>query len=248
MDFANGQPCWIDASVPDAAAREGLMAFLGSLFGWTYDVGPPETGSYTMAMSEGAPVAALGEFPEGAGFWTTYLRADDIEVTAGKVVEHGGQVFMGPMQVMDAGWMALAVDPVGAIFGLWQPIEFAGFEAYGRAGAACWFDHVSTDTQRAADFYSATFDRPLARMDGDGSLLVMAGDDGVASFSGAPEGAPAAWMPIIGVASVDEAEIRATAAGGSILASRMEVPGGIASVVSAPGVGTVTIVYESPDL
>jgi hypothetical protein len=33
---------------------------------------------------------------------------------------------MEPMDVMDAGRMAVAVDPVGAVFGVWQARAFPG--------------------------------------------------------------------------------------------------------------------------
>jgi hypothetical protein len=58
----------------------------------------------------------------------------------------------------------------------------------------------------------------------------------------------AAWMPILAVRSVAEAEQSAVALGATVLMSGQSVPGGIASAFAAPGSGTVTLVYESPDL
>ena len=116
MEFTEGQPCWIDLTVPDAAAREGLMAFFGGLFGWTFEVGGAETGYYTMAMLDGAPVAAIGQQPQGNGFWITYLSVADIDAALARATAAGAQVLMGPMAVMGAGSMALGMDPAGAVF------------------------------------------------------------------------------------------------------------------------------------
>lgn len=55
---------------------------------------------------------------------------------------------MLPMQVMDVGWMALVLDPTGAVHGFWQPNTFSGFEVVYEPNSLGWFDHVSEDTAR----------------------------------------------------------------------------------------------------
>ena len=51
--------------------------------------------------------------------WMTYLATADADATAAKIKGGGGQLVMEPMDVMDAGRMAVAVDPAGAVFGVW---------------------------------------------------------------------------------------------------------------------------------
>ena len=53
---------------------------------------------------------------------------------------------------------------------------------------------------------------------------------------------------VLAVRSVAEAEQSAVSLGATVLMSGQPVPGGIASAFAAPGSGTVTLVYESPDL
>ena len=246
IDFVPGQPCWIDISVKDATTREALMEFFGGLFGWTFDVGGPETGNYTMALLDGAPVCAIGEQPEGMGMWVTYLHTDDIESTIGKVGGAGGQIFMGPMQVMDVGSMALGMDPAGAVFGLWQKANFGGFEAMYQSGAPSWFDHQSPAPAAARDFYTSVFGLGFNQVVDDGQGMLTTGDGQVASISKQPdEGMPASWNPVIGVDSVDEVEAKAAGLGASIMMSRMPVPGGLASAFAAPVTGTMVLVFES---
>jgi predicted enzyme related to lactoylglutathione lyase len=248
LSFVPGQPCWFDMSVKDASTREALMSFFGDLFGWTFDVGGPETGNYTMALLDGSPVCAIGEQPDGMGVWVTYLNAPDIEDAIGKIGASGGQVFLGPMQVMDVGSMALGMDPAGAVFGLWQKAEFGGFETFGRAGAPCWFDHQSPAPAIARDFYTSVFGLGFNQVADDGQGMVMTGDAQLSSISKQPEeGMPASWNPVIAVASVDEAEAKAAALGATVLMSRMPVPGGIASAFATPITGTSVLVFESTD-
>jgi predicted enzyme related to lactoylglutathione lyase len=143
--------------------------------------------------------------------------------------------------------MALAMDPVGAVFGLWQKGDFGGFNDYGLVNGPCWFDHVSGDPEAAGAFYAAAFGRtiaPLAEM--GGGLIMLGAEDGVASFSLSNDGQPTAWTPIIGVSTLGDAEERAVSHGGSVLFSGMEVPGG--KVSGLAGAGTIIIAFESPGL
>jgi len=248
LAFVPGQPCWFDVSVKDAATREALMEFFGDVFDWTFDVSGPETGNYTMALLDGSPVCAIGEQPEGKGLWVTYLHAPDIESTIGKVGAAGGQVFMGPMEVMDAGSMALGMDPAGAVFGLWQKADFGGFASFGRSGAPCWFDHQSAAPSAARDFYTSVFGLGFTQVVDNGQGMLMAGDSQLSSISLQPkEGLPASWNPVIAVTSVDDTEAKAAALGATILMSRMPVPGGLTSAFAAPRTGTMVLVFESPD-
>lgn len=249
--FRPGHPCWIDTSVPDADTREGLMAFLGSLFGWTFDVNGEEFGYYSMALADGEPVLAIGQQPQGNGQWLVYLATDDIEATALQATTAGAQMFLGPMSVGTTGAMALGIDPTGAVFGLWQAGDFAGFGAFGRPGTPCWFDHVSSDPATAASFYASLFGLEASTMGVGDPIMLMGGPagDAVASFSPADEpGMTAAWMPVLAVESVADVEASAVALGATVLMSGQPVPGGIASAFQSPVAGTVTLVYESPDL
>jgi len=244
--FAPGQPCWIDMSVPDASTREAVMAFLGRVFDWTFEVGSPETGFYTMAMLDGAPVAALMAQPEGAGVWVTYFATDDIDGSVARITDAGGQVFMGPMQVMASGSMALAMDPTGAVFGLWQKDDFAGFGAVWQPNAPSWFDHQSPSPAEASAFYTRVLELDLTPAGPEGGGMLGRGETMYASISQSPEAGMASyWNPVIGVTSIDSVQEQAVALGATSLMERMAVPGGFASAFAAPGTGTVITIFET---
>ena len=68
--------------------------------------------------------------------WTTYLATENADATAEKVTAAGGKLISEPFDVMDAGRMAVAADPAGAVFGIWQSRRHTGVAAGQRAGLA----------------------------------------------------------------------------------------------------------------
>ncbi|WP_427153802.1 VOC family protein [Streptomyces sp. TRM70308] len=156
--FAEGAPCWADAMVADLAAAK---RFYGGLFGWTFEDAAPGPGSYAAARAGERRVAGLMQKTDGRmpTVWTVYLATPDAEATAGRVRAAGGQVITEPRAVGTgpAGVMAVAADPGGAVFGLWQPGAHRGFEALGEPGAYRWVD-LFTRHPRAVDaFYPEVF-------------------------------------------------------------------------------------------
>jgi predicted enzyme related to lactoylglutathione lyase len=246
MEFSNGQPCWVDVMVADAGKQKALTAFLTDLFGLRWEVGGPETGFYAMGFVGDGAVMAVGRNEQGAGQFVTYLHCDDIAATAAAVAQAGGQVFMGPMQVMDAGSMALAMDAAGAVFGLWQGNLMKGFGAFDVPGAFTWFDLMSTDPAKASHFYAAAFGLESSSA-GDMMPGYMLGRGGqfVASVSQADAGSSSFWNPILTVVNLDDTETKATALGCHVIMHRMKVPGGEASAVHHPALG-ITIVFFQP--
>src|SRR4051794_35970395 len=115
-EYKPGTPSWVDNASPDPGAAAG---FYSSLFGWETESVMPEDapGEYHMARLKGKHVAALGSQPmEGVPpVWNTYVTVADPDNTTQAVKDAGGQVFMEPFDVMDAGRMAVLGDPAGAV-------------------------------------------------------------------------------------------------------------------------------------
>lgn len=155
--FAEGAPCWVDASLPDVEAGK---RFYGELFGWTFaDGAGAEYGHYTQAYSRGRNVAALAPKPDGRmpTVWGVYLYTTDAYACAQRIRAAGGQMVMDPMPVGPYGTAALAADPGGAVFGLWQPGTHHGFEAQQEPYTYCWTE-VYTRARDAVDvFYAKVF-------------------------------------------------------------------------------------------
>lgn len=156
-DFAEGTPCWVDASLPDLAAGK---RFYGELFGWTFDEGAAEEyGFYTLAYSDGKSVAALAPKPDGRmpTVWEVYFATPDAAALSARIKSAGGRLVMDPMEVRPLGTKALAADPEGAVFGLWQPGTHRGFEKLREPNSYCWTEVYTRDKDRVDPFYETVF-------------------------------------------------------------------------------------------
>ncbi len=109
---------------PDRAAAK---SFYGELFGWEAadqdtQGGPP----YTIFMIEGRDVAGMGEMNDemkSSGMppiWNSYINVDDIAAATNRVQALGGGLLMPPMQVAEAGQIAIIPDPTVAAVSLSQ--------------------------------------------------------------------------------------------------------------------------------
>ncbi|WUJ16329.1 VOC family protein [Streptomyces sp. NBC_00390] len=161
--FTEGAPCWVDASLPDVEAGK---RFYGDLFGWTF-VGRggeelPGGGTrsrYADAYSGDKLVAALVPKRDGRmpTVWSVYFATPDAVALSRRIREAGGQMIMDPLPVGKAGVVAVAADPGGAVFGLWQAGDQPGFEKMGVPGTFCWTEVYTRDKDTADDFYESVF-------------------------------------------------------------------------------------------
>ncbi len=83
----DGTPTWIDLGIPDL---EGAMRFYGALFGWDFQVGPPETMRYTHCLLGGRRVAALAEKLRDVAVPTARLVRDGARDEPGYGFHHVG--------------------------------------------------------------------------------------------------------------------------------------------------------------
>jgi predicted enzyme related to lactoylglutathione lyase len=103
----------------DPAAAE---QFYEPLFGW--DVEEVEgAGGYRIiknaSRSNGGvmPAALVGSGPEP--YWIPYFNGGDLETAPAWIDNGGGRMIVGPLQV-PAGRIAVAQDPQGAVFALFE--------------------------------------------------------------------------------------------------------------------------------
>jgi predicted enzyme related to lactoylglutathione lyase len=150
--YDDGVPSWVDLGSTDLAkSRE----FYSGLFGWDCPEGPPEAGGYSVCTLRGKTVAGLGPQmnPDFPPMWLTYVNVDSADDAVAKVSANGGTVFMPPMDVMDAGRMAIFADPLGAVIGIWQPGAHLGAQLVNEPGTYCWSELITTDLDASKAFY-----------------------------------------------------------------------------------------------
>ena len=236
--WPGGTPCWVDLGVDDIGRAR---AFYGGLFGWDIQPGPPEAVGYAICLLDGRPAAGIGpkmgpaEIPS---VWATYLAADSADETAGKIRAAGGELIMEPMDVMDVGRMAIAADPAGAAFGIWQARAHTGVGVANEPGSLCWNENMSRDFEGNKAFYRAVFGYDYDDMSGDGfSYAALKVGDRIAGGIGGlgadvPAEVPAHWSVYFAVADTDAAIATATGLGGSVVRPAWDSPYGKMAVVS----------------
>lgn len=243
--YSAGTPCWVDLATTDV---ESAGRFYGAVFGWTVREQP----GYSFFERDGEVVAGLAALtPEQTAggmppSWSMYVRADDPDALAARVVELGGTVRTPPFDIPDAGRMAVIADPEGAIFLLWRPAPFEGAAVVNDVGAWSWNDLQSTDVAGATAFYGALFGWEITEVPGsDGQYFGVAHEGRtIAGVMPAPPGAQHPfWTTYVGVDAVDAALERVAAAGGRTLAGPIDVPAGRFAAVVDPA-GAVISFFE----
>ncbi|MFC0582253.1 VOC family protein [Micrococcoides hystricis] len=238
----NHVPTWVDLSVPDVAAAKELY---GSLLGWTFQDQGPDMGHYNIALVDGEPVAGLmqtqGDEP---AVWTPYFDTDDIDASVEAVKRHGGSVMMEPMEIPGNGHMAIAVDPTGAVFGLWQDGEFSATELGAKHGQFAWTECVTKDFDAALPFYIDALGWDAKEMGNEENFRYVTNGAGDAAISGLFDAAgvldeetPSHWRVYFAVSDTDAAIQRLVEAGGKLLDGPEDTMfGRIATVVDPQGV------------
>jgi predicted enzyme related to lactoylglutathione lyase len=219
-----------------AKARE----FYSDVLSWTVQPGGLESGGYSVAELNGRGVAGVGPkmgAPEAPTMWMTYLATSDANATAAKIKGAGGQLVTAPMDVMDVGRMAVAVDPAGAVFGVWQARAFPGAQIVNEPGAMYWNEQMSLDFEGSKAFYAAVFGYEYADRSGDFSYAILKVDGRVVGgigglHAGVPADTPAGWRLYFGAADTDASVARVQANGGSVIREPIDHPYGRMSTVA----------------
>ncbi|WP_299535202.1 VOC family protein [uncultured Streptomyces sp.] len=184
--FAHSAPCWVDVQLADLEAGK---RFYGGLFGWTFHAGDgmPFADAYA---EDGSLVAALAAKRDGRmpTTWGVYFSTEDVRASVAAVRAAGGQIITDPVHAGDAGTVALAVDPGGAVFGLWQPGRRAGFEKQNEPGSFCWTEVHTRDPERVDPFYAAVFGFHGTDLDDASSGETSASETGIGFRMWSPAG------------------------------------------------------------
>ncbi|MCX4820080.1 VOC family protein [Streptomyces sp. NBC_01142] len=227
-----GAPCWVSLLARELPAAQD---FYGAVLSWTFR--PAGFGEgFSVALTDGLPVAGIGALASSlqvAVSWTPYFAVADADEAAARIRERGATVAVGPLAFY-SGRAALATDPDGAAFGIWEGSVRTDWSV-GRGSAPAWLELHTRDAHAAARFYSGALG--WAPEGESGSSLAYENDQAVLRQedrvvakirSGAVQAAPdprirPRWHVHFRVPDVDASVEAALAAGGSLV-SRPELP------------------------
>ena len=249
QNHPDGTPTWIDLGIPDL---DRAMAFYGAVFGWEFEVGPPEYGHYTTCLLGGRRAAGLAPThdPHAVEFWwNVYLATADLDATVVRAVDAGGEVIGGPFDIPGQGRGAMLRDVVRAQFGLWQGSGHVGCEVVNEPGALVRNDLVTPTPQPARAFYAAVFDFTLDANDDmpEADFTFLRRPDGheVGGVFGDPAASRSAWSTVFEVTDTDDTVRRATEAGGKAAEPRDMRYGRLAALTDPFG-GEFTVIARAP--
>jgi predicted enzyme related to lactoylglutathione lyase len=210
-----GTPTWIDLAVTDP---QGAKEFYGAVFGWEF----AGTASGVDCLLRGLPVAGLRQVFEPVAEshgWTVHLATDDCDGTAKRVTGAGGTMLEAPHEVGDLGRAALAVDPTGAWFGLWQGRAHPGCRLVNEPDTLVRNDLVTARASAARTFYATVFG---FTSDGNEDLpgldfTFLRRPDGheIGGILGMDQAPVSAWATTFEVADTDAVLTRVRTAGGA---------------------------------
>ncbi|MEO1061274.1 MAG: VOC family protein [Actinomycetota bacterium] len=240
--YAHGTPSWIDLATTDVA---GARAFYAELFGWSFEENPTDQGgSYVMASKAGSATAGMMTQPDEQRemglppMWNSYVTVDDMAATVGRVEGAGGKVMAPPFDVMDAGVMAVIVDPSGGVISLWQPKEHIGAQVVNEHGALIWNELISPDVPAAAAFYGEVLGWGTQEMDmgemGTYTVFTLDGEGIGGAMAPPMDGMPPHWGVYFAVDDAEATIAAVTAAGGAVVNPPTPSPPGIIAVVQDP--------------
>jgi predicted enzyme related to lactoylglutathione lyase len=114
--------CWNELMTTDVPAAK---AFYGALFGWGAADSPmPGIGTYTRFLRGKDSAAGLMKHPHAGAppAWLAYVQVASVDETASKVAGLGGRLVVPPMDIPNMGRFAIATDPQGAEFAMFQSL------------------------------------------------------------------------------------------------------------------------------
>lgn len=205
-----GTPTWIDLSVPDL---DRAQRFYGAVLGWTFDGGH--------CLLRDLPVAGLRQGTDPRPAWTVYFATDDCDSTAKAVTAAGGKLLDQPHDDGEHARTAVAEDPTGARFGLWQGRELPGAQLVNEPSTLLRNDLVTSAPEPARDFYCKVF---AFTLDGNDDLpgvdfTFLRRPDGheIGGVFGDPSAAAPAWGTLFLATDADAAGARAAEHGGEVV-------------------------------
>jgi len=122
----SGHFCWLDLAATDA---DSAKTFYRDMFGWTSHEQRANDGSFIRLRLSDQDIGSIYQLRATllergmSSHWTPYVRVNQLEDSVRRVVLCGGTVVVHPFLVSGVARIALILDSVGALVGLWEPIE-----------------------------------------------------------------------------------------------------------------------------
>ncbi len=245
-----GTPTWLDLMAHDP---EAARKFYHAVFGWTYNVGGPEFGGYTVAQKNGHDVAGIAAPMPGQPMlpqvWTLYFASNDLAGDTDHAAKLGATVLSPAMDIGEFGGMSMLSDPTGAPFALWRSGHHIGSRITEEHGAPAWCELYTNDAAKARDFYCALLNATADPMPGGMEYYVLKHGEamlaGIMQVGTSGDASAPAWINYFSVESADATAATVVSHGGKQMGSIDDSEFGRMAALSDP-FGAQFKVIESP--
>lgn len=228
-----GSFCWIELATTDQNAAK---KFYSELFGWTANDNPMGPNDfYTIFHVDGRQAGAaytLRDEDRKRGIpphWMLYVATESADASAKRAAELGAKVEAGPMDVFDAGRMAVLRDAAGAYFSVWEAKSNVGSRITGVDGTLCAADLMTSDQDAAAAFYEKLFGWQIAKEDEEAAhryYHIFNGGEfigGIPPTNSAGPGVPPHWQIYLQVSNCEASAAKAQQLGARIYMPAMKI-------------------------
>lgn len=258
-NYPNGMFCWNELSSNDL---QKAKVFYAELFNWQLQESPiDDVGNvYIMFQKNNHDLGAMykgKEELERQGInthWLGYVAVDSVDETVTKIEAAGGEILIKPMDVFTAGRMALAKDPGGARFALWQGNEHKGAKLIGETNTVCWNELATRHLAECQKFYQAVFNwqAETKSMDGFEYAELMLDKTPIGGMMPMTEewgDIASHWMTYFAVENCDASVEKAIGLGGTVCVPATDIPGvGRFSVILDPQKAVFSVIQLLPEL
>ena len=253
--YKPGNFCWVELGTTNAGAAKN---FYKELFSWDYqDTSAGPDMIYTMINLNGKEIGGLYQLTSEMlthgipPHWLSYISVANADEATAQATAAGGTVMKGPFDVAEHGRMSVIQDPTGATFAVWQAKDNPGSDVYRDVGSFCWNELGTTDTQKAADFYSTLFGWSREAFPGPMEYTIFKNNDvGIAGmYKITPEMGPIPphWLVYFAVNDCDAIVQKATEAGGGVIRPAEDIPGvGRFAILRDPASAVFAVLKPEP--
>lgn len=233
MGDHHGRFVWYELITTDIAAAK---AFYTKVVGWgTHDASTPGL-AYTLFTSGSASVSGLMDLPEEARKmgatprWVGYVAVDEVDVTANRIRQLGGAVYVPPTN-SNIGRISIVADPQTATLALVEGLKpRQQLTELGEPRCVGWHELFATDCKKAFAFYRELFGWQEAEAEMspmEAYQLFAAGGMTIGGmFTKRPNVPFPFWLYYFNVGDIDVAAERVKAGGGEVSQGPTAMPGG----------------------
>jgi len=228
--YPEGMFNWVDLGTSDAPRAK---QFYSSLLGWSMvDYPMNDNAVYTLCQKNGLDVAAIFQLEADAGMsprWNSYISVAHVDEMTEQARQHGARIIKEPFDVFNVGRMAIIQDPTLAIVYLWQPKEHQGAKIVNEPGAFCWNELLTSDTQKAGDFYTQVMgwekkESEFGPMTYTSFSMGEHPNGGMLSLAPGGEAAHSYWLVYFAIADCDQSTEKAKSLGATLISGPQDRP------------------------